>query len=481
MDRSITARRAATLIGEFDRYPAYAGLAESLVLLIGDGRIPPGTRLPSERELTDALGVSRTTVTRAYGAVRDAGYAEARQGAGTFTRLPGGPSRALDRALLPGQSDRDAIDLNCAAPCAPPQIAAAYAEAVSQLPAYLGGHGYFPAGLPELQAAIAALYDARGVPTDPGQIMVTPGALSGVSIVALALAARGDRVLVETPGYPNAAERLRNAGTRLVTTDVDPDGWDLDATAARLREVAPRLAYLIPDFHNPTGLLMSDEERERYAAELRRGRVLPVVDESHAMLNLEGQPMPRPFAAFARDTVAVGSVSKSFWGGLRVGWIRAPLEHMERLTQARVTLDLGVPVVEQLAVLHLLKDPEPALVNLRDRLRERRDTLVTAVRATFPDWTFRVPSGGLSLWCELPGPGRGLGVALADEAECHGVIIAPGPVFAAEGGLDRFVRIPFTRRVDELERAVAGIAAAWAVVGARQSTPSRSSGRVMVA
>jgi DNA-binding transcriptional MocR family regulator len=154
---------------------------------------------------------------------------------------------------------------------------------------------------------------------------------------------------------------------------------------------------------------------------------------------------------------------------------------MERLTQARVTLDLGVPVVEQLAVLHLLKGPEPALVDLRDRLRERRDTLVAAVRATFPDWTFRIPSGGLSLWCELPGPGRGLGVELADEAERHGVIIAPGPVFAAEGGLDRFVRIPFTRRVDELERAVAGIAAAWAVVGARQSTPSRSSGRVMVA
>jgi DNA-binding transcriptional MocR family regulator len=481
MDRSITARRAATLIGEFDRFPAYAGLAESLVLLIGDGRIPPGTRLPSERELTDALGVSRTTVTRAYGAIRDAGYAEARQGAGTFTRLPGGPSRALDRALLPGQSDRDAIDLNCAAPCAPPQIAAAYAEAVSQLPAYLGGHGYFPAGLPELQAAIAALYDARGVPTDPAQIMVTPGALSGVSIVALALAARGDRVLVETPGYPNAAERLRNAGTRLVTTEVDPDRWDLDATAARMREVAPRLAYLIPDFHNPTGLLMSDEQRERYAAELRRGHVLPVVDESHAMLNLEGQPMPRPFAAFGRDTVSVGSVSKSFWGGLRVGWIRAPLEHMERLTQARVTLDLGVPVVEQLAVLHLLKDPEPALVDLRERLRERRDALVAAVHATFPDWTFRVPSGGLSLWCELPGPGRGLGVALADEAERHGVIIAPGPVFAAEGGLDRFVRIPFTRRVDELELAVTALARAWSVVSGQSAGAGRSQSRVMVA
>jgi DNA-binding transcriptional MocR family regulator len=481
MDRSITARRVATLVGAFDRRPAYAGLAEALVLLIGDGRIAAETRLPSERELTETLGVSRTTVTRAYGAVRDAGYAEARQGSGTYTQVPGGPSRAHDRALLPRQSDRSAIDLNCAAPCAPPQIAAAYADAVTRLPAYLGGHGYFPAGLPELQAVIAALYEARGLPTDPGQIMVTPGALSGVSIVAQAFAGRGDRVLVDTPGYPNAAERIRNAGARLATTEVDPDGWDLEAAAARVRQVAPRLAYLIPDFQNPTGLLMSDAEREQYAATLRENHVVPIVDESHALLALDDQPMPRPFAAYAKDTITVGSVSKAFWGGLRVGWVRAPHDRIDRLTQARVTLDLGVPVMEQLAVLRLLEDPEPALLDHRARLRERRDVLVAAVRDALPEWRFRVPTGGLSLWCELPGPGRGLGIALADEAERHGVIIAPGPVFAADGGLDRFVRIPFTRRVDELELAVARIAEAWATVSARQPTGSRGRGRVMVA
>src|SRR4029079_16951519 len=116
MDRAITARRVATLVGAFDRSPAYAGLADALVLLIGDGRIPAGTRLPSERELTEALGVSRTTVTRAYAAVRDGGDAEARQGSGTYTRVPGGAARAHDRALLPRQSDLAAIDLNCAAP-----------------------------------------------------------------------------------------------------------------------------------------------------------------------------------------------------------------------------------------------------------------------------------------------------------------------------------------------------------------------------
>lgn len=471
----------ATLTGEFDRSPAYAGLADALVLLIGDGRIPVGTRLPSERELTDALGVSRTTVTRAYATVREAGYAEARQGSGTYTRMPGGPSRVVDRALLPRQTDRAAIDLNCAAPFAPPQIATAYAEAASRLPVYLGGHGYFPAGLPELQVAIARLYDERGLPTDPAQVMVTPGALAGVAIVAQALAARGDRVLVESPGYPNAAERIRNAGARLASAEVDPDGWDLDATAARIRQVAPRLAYLIPDFHNPTGLLMSDAERERYAAELRRGHVTAVVDESHAMLALEGQELPRPFASYAAGAVTVGSASKGFWGGLRIGWIRAPLEVMDRLTTARVTLDLGVPVMEQLAMVCLLEDPAATLDGHRARLRGQRDALAAAVTEALPDWRFRLPTGGLSLWCELPATGRGLGIAVADEAEKHGVIVAPGPVFAPEGGLDRFVRIPFTRREDELRRAVAGIAAAWETVQGRRPTGSRSSGRVMVA
>ncbi|QIG42271.1 PLP-dependent aminotransferase family protein [Nocardioides anomalus] len=481
MDRSITARRVATLAGDFDRSPAYAGLADTLVLLVGDGRIPPGTRLPSERELTEALGVSRTTVTRAYAAVRDAGYAEARRGSGTYTRLPGGPTRAHDRALLPRASDRDAIDLNCAAPCAPPQLAAAYAEAATRLPAYLGGHGYFPAGLPELQAAVAATYDARGLPTDPAQVMITPGALAGVAVVAQALVERGDRVLVESPGYPNAAERLRHAGGRLVTTDVDPDGWDLDATAARIRQAAPRVAYLVPDFQNPTGLLMSDAERERYAAELRRHHVVPIVDETHALLALDGGEAPRAFGAFDRDAFSVGSTSKAFWGGLRVGWVRAPADQLDRLTQARVTLDLGVPVMEQLVVQHLLEDPGPALADTRARLRERRDALVAALGRELPEWRFRVPDGGLSLWCELPGPGRGLGLAVTEEAEREGVIVAPGPVFAPDGGLDRFVRIPFTRRVDELETAVGALARAWAQVHERRPGGRRPTGRVMVA
>jgi DNA-binding transcriptional MocR family regulator len=478
MSRVLGAGRVAALAGDFDRSPAYAGLADALTLLIGDGRIAVGTRLPSERELTEALNVSRTTVTRAYAALREAGYAEARRGAGTFTRVPGGRSRAHDRALLPRPGDDDAIDLNCAAPSAPPGIARAYADAAADLPAYLGGHGYFPAGLPTLQAAIAASYDARGLPTSPDQIMVTPGALTAASIVAQAFTGPGDRVLVESPVYPNAADALRRAGARLTPSPVDPDGWDLDAVGAALRQASPRLAYLIPDFQNPTGHLMTDAQREEYAGHLRRTRTRALVDEAHQALALEGQRMPRPFAAYAPDTITLGSASKSFWGGLRLGWIRAPRAEMQRLTQARVSLDLGAPVLEQLVLVRLLADADEILAANRDRLRAQRDALVAAVLELLPEWTFELPTGGLALWCRLPGA---FGTALVTEAERRGVIIAPGPVFAPEGGLDRFVRIPWTRPVDELVEAVRRVAAAWAVVREQPSGRPGPTGRVMVA
>ena len=477
MSRTISAARVASLVDGFDRSPAYAGLADALTLLVGDGRIGVDLRLPSERELTDALGVSRTTVTRAYAALREAGYAEARQGAGTFTRVPGGRSRAHDRALLPRAGDGDAIDLNCAAPSAPPGIAHAYVDAAADLPAYLGGHGYFPAGLPELQAAIAASYDDRDLPTDPAQIMITPGALTAGAIVAQAFTSPGDRVLVESPTYPNATDALRHAGARLVTSAIDPEGWDLDAVAATLRQTAPKLAYLIPDFQNPTGHLMTDAQREEYAAHLRRTRTVPIVDEAHQALALEGQPMPRPFAGFAPDTITVGSASKSFWGGLRLGWIRAPREHMERLTRARVSLDLGAPVLEQLVLARLLADAAPILAANRARLRDQRDALAAVVTELLPDWRFQLPTGGLTLWCRLPGTH---GTALAAEAERRGVIIAPGPIFATEGGLDSFVRIPWTRPVDELTEAVHRVADAWAAVRERPTSTGRAT-RVMVA
>lgn len=483
MSRSISPGRVATLVGDFPRSPAYLGLAEALRVLVGDGRIGVGVRLPSERELTGALDVSRTTVTRAYEVLRESGYAEARRGSGTFTTVPGGRRRAHDRALMPSAGGEDVIDLNCAAHSAPPGLVEAYQRATEQLPAYLGGPGYYPLGVPALQARIAESYDARGLPTVPEQVMVTAGALAAASVVAQAFTATGERVVVESPTYPNATQAVQHAGARLVPAAVDPDGWDLDALAATLRQTSPRLAYLIPDFQNPTGHLMSDEQRAELAESLARTRTTVVVDEAHQALALTpglAAAMPAPLAVHAPDAITIGSASKSFWGGLRLGWVRVPRGEVDRLVQARIALDLGAPVLEQLVLADLLDRADEVLPVHRARLLAGRDALVAAVREHLPQWRFRVPDGGLALWCELPEP---LGTATTVEAERRGVVVAPGPVFAVEGGLDRFVRIPWTASPEVLTEAVRRLAAAWDHVSsdAHRPTTRRAAGRVMVA
>jgi DNA-binding transcriptional MocR family regulator len=486
MQGSIAPARLAMLVGTFDRAPAYAGLTDALTGLICDGRLAVDLRLPSERDLSVALGLSRTTVTRAYAGLVESGFAQAQQGSGTYTRLPGGRRRGLDRTLTPSTSGDDVIDLNAAAPAAMPGIASSYAEALQDLPRYLGGHGYFPTGIPVLQEAVAASYDARGLPTDPAQIMVVPGALSALTIVAQALVRGRDRVLVESPGYPNAFAALRRAGARLVGAPMDVDGWDLDTIGRALVTTRPPLAYLIPDFQNPTGNLMPNAQREELAALLRRSGTVAIVDESHQALALDGRPMPRPFAAFAPQTVTLGSASKSFWGGLRVGWVRCPDGVLDRLMDARVALDLGSPVLEQLVAARLLDRREELWVDRRARLREQRDALTTHLHETLPDWRFRMPRGGLTVWCELPAHRSGAGaVALVTVGERRGVVVSPGPVFAVDGGLDSFVRIPYSRPPDELRLAVDRLAEAWSAVGEQGSRPSPRPGtrrtRVMVA
>ena len=456
----IPAARVATLVGTVPA-PAFAGLASALARLIADGRLPLGLRLPSERDLADALGLSRTTVTRAYATLREAGYAVARQGAGTWTQVPGGAARGRDRSLLPLPDQASVLDLTCAAPAAVPGLASAYAEAVRELPSYLTGHGYFPLGLPELRAVIAAGYTARGVATDPEQILVTAGAIGAIAATAQALIGSGDRALVESPVYPNAVATLRRSGARVVTAPVDPDGWDLAAMTATLRQTHPRVAYLIPDFQNPTGLLMPDDQRNRLAHALAATRTTAVVDESHAALQLGDGPAPLPFAAHSPTAISIGGSSKAFWGGLRVGWLRVPVPLIPRLTEARLWLDLGAPILEQLVLTRLLTGSDADAGAQRARLRSHRDALAAALRDRLPDWRFRLPEGGLSLWVELPRPAA---AALAAGAERQGLVITPGSVFAPEGGLASFVRLPYGRPPEELRAAVEVLRNVWATL-----------------
>ncbi len=463
--RTVTGSQLATLIGDRSETggPAYACVAAAIRRLVLDGRLPLATRLPGERELAAALGVSRTTVTAAYDELRGGGYAVSRQGSGTRTALPpsrgsrpggtGGTGTGADPAWTPWAADgSDLLDLAHAAPEAPAEVRRAYDAALEQLPRHLPGSGYHLFGLPELRAAVADRLTARGLPTLPGQVLVTSGAQHAFTLVLQLVTGPGDRVLVEQPTYPNALDAIGRHGATAVPVPLAGDGWDLGAVAAAVRQTAPRLAYLMPDFHNPTGLLATAAERRELGAVLTRSRTLTVVDETLVELALDG-PVPPPLATYLPDdlTVTVGSASKTLWGGLRIGWARAGTALIRRLAAVRASVDMGSPVVEQLAVAELLRGLDATLPARRAELRIRRDALVAALAQRLPSWRARVPAGGLVLWCDLGAP---VSSRLVVAAERHGIRLAAGPRFGVDGTFERRLRLPFTYPADVLGSAV---------------------------
>ncbi len=463
----MNARRLAQLLGDWRRSGSRQGatdLAAAIRLLILDGRLAPGTGLPAERELAAALDVSRTMVASAWERLRADGLVVSRRGAGSWTAVPRGSSNSIGDESRP---DDSVIDLTRAVPPAVAGIAAAAEAVLPRLGAELAGHGMYEYGLPELRERLARRYTERGLPTTADEILVTNGAHHALAMALRLFVGPGDRVLIEQPTYPNAIEAIRASHAQPVPVALADDGWDLDGVEATLRQAAPRLAYVVIDFHNPTGHRLDTAGRERLGAALRRARTPVVVDETHLELDLTGAQAPPPLGVFGGDLVlAAGSAGKSHWGGLRVGWVRASVEVVNRLVGVRRGLDLGSPVFEQLVLAELLDAPAEALDNRRAILKEQRDALVAAVQLECPQWTFRVPDGGLSLWCRLPAP---VSTRLAAMAQNFGVRVVPGSFFSAHGGLERWLRLPYTQPVDELREAarrLASVAASVAESGA---------------
>ncbi|WP_017597287.1 MocR-like transcription factor YczR, partial [Nocardiopsis lucentensis] len=386
--RRINGRLLARLIGEAPvERPYYLAIARSVSGLVLDGRVPTNTRLPAERDLAAALGVSRNTVTAAYSWLRDNRFLDSRQGAGSWTVLPDTGTSELS----PFAPVAEHIDLGVAAPPAVEGLRAASFQAAEQLAAHVGGLGYYPYGLPELRHAIARRYVERGLPTTPEQIFVTNGSQQGIALLLDLLAQPGDEVLVESPTYPHAVDAIRRAGARIRTVGVTPQGWDMEYLSDAFRQWKPGLAYLIPDFQNPTGALMDDEERRVLVREARRADTHLIIDETVAELAIDSGDLPAPVAAHDTDgrVLTVGSVAKLLWGGLRVGWIRATPPMVARLMCARQRFDLAGAVLDQLTVTHLLADVMRIRAERSRQLRRNRDALVHALRERLPDWRAR--------------------------------------------------------------------------------------------
>jgi len=468
MDRRISARSFARLLGDW-RPPDGRGLADALAdqirLLVLDGQLGLQTQIPAERELAAALQVSRTTVATAYDALRDAQVLRSRRGAGSWTRLP--PELAGSGRVSPffPHGDDSLFDLAHAARPAPSvELRRAAAAAVLDLDAHLGSHGYEMLGLPTLRTAIADRFTARGVPTSPDQILVTSGALHASALALSALARPGDRVLVEHPTYPNVLHALANHGVRAVPVPMGPHpdaGWDLDLITAAVRDAAPRLAYLIPDFQNPTGAQLDGAGRQRLVELARRTGTTLLIDETLAELNLDVPAEPSVATHGALDSplvLTIGSASKVFWGGLRVGWIRTSAAMVRRLSATRASMDLGGPILDQLVVTRLLGDLEATVAARRIEMSAARDHLHGRLGQVFPGWLPSRPGGGLSLWIDL---GAAVSSRFTVAARRRDVLLAAGPRFGVDGAFERYLRLPFTLRRDRMDAAVERLALAW--------------------
>jgi DNA-binding transcriptional MocR family regulator len=377
-------------------------------------------------------------------------------------RLPGRAPLSIDTATA-GQ-----LDFSKATVPASPLLAQAAVRAAARFPEVLGQSGFDPIGLPELREAIAARYVLRGVATTPDQIMVTIGAQHAIALLARVIIARGDAVMVEAPSYPHAFEALRGAGGRLMPVSVtSEDGWDHDALHQTLHRSSPSLAYLMPDFHNPTGQVMTAVDRERMLdAAAARGTVV-VADETMAELDIDQVDPPLPLPAYG-EAVTIGSFGKSVWGGVRIGWIRARPSLIQKLVRARSAGDLGTPLLEQLIAIDVLADYDEILAQRRVHLRAGRDHLESALAHHLPEWTVPRVHGGLTTWIGL---GHPVSSQLTLAARTEGLLLASGPRFGIDGAFERFLRLPFGHPPDETDAAVEALARAWARI-ARHPLPA---------
>lgn len=459
-DLALTARSLELLLGDW-RGPgsAYEALAERIRLLIVDGRIAVDTRLPAERDLAERLGLSRTTVTAAYRQLREQGNLHSVRGSGSVARLTGAP------AILPAPPEAEYIDFSKAAPPALPWLPEIARQAVEDLPVHLLDAGFDPIGTPALRQAIADRYTARGLPTTPDQIMVTIGAQHAIALLSRALIGRGDRAVTEVPIYPHAYEALRAAGARLVPVpvaphDVDDDLDDREETVGlvqAIRHSNPVMAYVIPDFQNPTGRTMSRVSRARVLDAAARQGTVVVADETTAELSID---RPGHFPPMAADgpAVLIGSVGKTVWGGLRVGWIRAERPLIRRLLAVRSPGDLGTPILEQLIVTRLMPRMDEILELRRTQLRAGRDRLEELVARHLPEWEVPHVDGGIVTWVGLGAP---VSSQLALAARREGLIVAAGPRFGFDGAFERFLRLPVCYSPETTDAAVQAVARAW--------------------
>lgn len=431
-----------------DRSPR--GVAGVFARLIADGDLAPGERLPTVREVAAGLGVSPATVSEAWQALQRAGLVVARGRAGTFVHET--PRAWLSPRLrgLRGDAVTDDVRLDLSRGTPDPDLLPDLAPALGRVAIRAGTGSYQDEPvLPGLDDALRALW-----PASPEALTVVDGGQDGVERTLAELVSYGDRVVLESPGYPPFLDLVESLGGRIVPVELDAEGVRVDSLREALA-TRPVAVVLQPRAQNPTGVCLSPERAERLARLLRRREhagVLVVEDDHSALLSIA--PEVTLAALLPGRVVHVRSLSKSHGPDLRVAGLSGPTALVDRLVARRMLGPGWTSRMVQTIVLDLLTSPSSRdqVVAARTAYAARQEQLVAALgthglRLARPD--------GINLW--LP---------VADEQAAQldlaaaGLRVAAGSTFLAPGHAPgAFVRVT-AGRVPESEAD--GVAAALA-------------------
>jgi DNA-binding transcriptional MocR family regulator len=449
--------------------PLSRRLVKGLRRLVEEGFLVNGALLPPERQLAQELAVSRNTVALAYATLRDEGWIEARQGSGTRIATTRTSEAAVHRAdgvmaALLRELGNTAIDLTVAAPAAAPIVARVFADpSLLSIPpgALTEGHGYYAAGHPNLRSAVADRLSAQGLPTDVSQVMITNGAQQALSLLINELIRPGMELAIEEVSYPGLIDLALRCGARTHYLPVGDDGAHLVALRAACRSGRVGAAFLVPNFQNPTGTVMPFAARRLLVDMANEEDFVIVDDRTQADLD-HGSPPPPPVCSFDQNSrvVTVGAMSKLYWGGLRIGWIRARSPLISRLVEQKSGYDLGSSMSVQVIAAELLSKHYEATHRWRiNQLRRSLDALESALTISMPEAEWVRPTGGPNLWIRLPGTDA---LEFSRRALRQGVAVIPGPLLSARPGrASDHIRVPFFAEPKVLTEAVRRLGECW--------------------
>ncbi len=471
------------MVFELDRHngaPLYQQIKQRIEALIAQGALEPAERLPATRDLARTLGVNRNTVVKAYEDLEVEGKVRSGVGQGTFVaEFAAPPDRARPSEPVPAPAaDFEGVWSRASRELDDPEAEVFFdlvhrqPKGVTAMSSTLPDKTLFPmrefrncayyalqkhgANLLDLGATqgfvplleyLPKYLSRHGLRLEPNHLIMTSGIQQGIDLVARVLVNPGDLVICEELTYPKAISVFRAAGAELVGIPIDHQGMSVEILDEVLARRRPKLIYTIPTFHNPTGATLSVERRRRLLELASRHRI-PVLEDHYANdLRLDGAEV-LPLAAMDRQgwVIAVGSLSKVLFHGLRVGWIATGLEPLRRrLIAMKQAADLQTGYLVQAIILEFMLRGylEKYLKRRLAQLRARREAMRRALRDYLgePAWWYEV-EGGPCYWLNLP-PGVRADEALL-ETRRRGVVFAPRHLFAVHAARNDALRLGFS-------------------------------------